>query len=774
MRFDEAVRHVRHQITAAWGAAPAAPPRPAPDMRTYAEPAAPSVPAGVERPQLKALGGTGTSLFAGYLAGADYNPDLRGERGLAVWERMFNDGTARAVERAVTLPIRAAQLSVEPASDSPRHREMAERAERMLFALAPTWERTLFQALRYLRYGYYLFEKVWAVRDGEYVIESLDPRPPKTILRWFVDERGRPAGVRQRVWVPAQFGFGTLPTGMSREIDIPIERLLYLVNDPEGGDFTGESIGRPMYKHWFAKETLERILAIGVERREVGTEYAQLGPEASEQDARDMADILRNLHANAQGYILFPEKRVVETFGVFGQGGTRGNGNQLIEYHRREMAVSFLAEFLTLGSGATGSYALAKDKSSFFLLALRAVADYVADAITDGVIWDYIRVNFAGVTRTDCPRLRFSRIETRNMQEYAATIVSLIGAGALTADAPLREAIRVELDLPEEEEPEEAEGEPLDEGTADEEAPDVSADGGLAPSPDDPPNLVLSLAGDLGLGADGGLRAYAGPDPDRYEVTPDPASKIGYRVVDRSTGRRLSGFAAIAVVRSKQKQSASAGRAAASRAEAEGRRAATAAERERKKAQTAAERARKQGEGDRARAEKEAERARQAEEKDILSGAKGERDALDKATTNLDGAAAASQAQKAGWEPDGAPVPNPDAALDAARKAATANPDSVVSVVRSKDGYLIVKKPKTKVRRPSKEPANVLSRSYGDGGEGDPEEASYDSGAPDAGTLARLDAVAARLAPFLLRDRGGDADDGDEEDTENESGEGRA
>lgn len=728
-------------------------------LSTLAAQAAPA-----KRPRLGEIGAVGTTFYSGFTAGVEHNADLTGSRGLDVWERMFrSDGTARAVELAYVLPLAGANMAVEPPTTKGRAKEMAEAAERMLRTMAISWEQTLRAQLFYLRYGYYLFEKVWAYRDGRYVLAELSPRPPRTLYRWYLTETGKMDGAQFRVWKPTAHGFGTIPVGSHQYIDIPRDKLLHLVNGQEAGNFTGESLGRAMYKAWKMKETLELITMIGVEKREIGTETAFMGPKANEDDARDMATALASLHANAKGYLIVPDKEIVERLEIFGTGGTRGNATTLVEYHKREMALSGLAGFLTLGDGGGGSYAQSRDKTSLFLIALKAVADYLADVNTREIIHPFCRYNWPGVADDELPRMTFSGLDTRNMQQFAAMIVQLVAGGILAPDAVVRAAVRADLDLPEEAknitaimdqkaglveppEPTEPEPEPVEEDEEEE----------LEPLPEDEPddvppdNLLLTLD-DVPVG----YAEYAQVDPSRYEVTPDGTSKLGYKVIDKQTGRRLTGYAAIKVKEALDKLAArgAKGKGGAGKGKAEGakaggkgpdpakeaeraaakaeqarrreeadRRRADADERrkklderrdkmdtERAKRQEAADKRREEAdrrredaaakrESDRAKREqdagrREADKQQRATDKATIDAAKSERDGLASDVAKLDSKAAAEKLKSAGWEPAGGGADAASAAVEA-RKVAAANPDKIVTVVKTKTGSMVVTKPK--------------------------------------------------------------------------------
>lgn len=717
-----------------------------------------------KRPRLGEIGATGTTFYSGFTAGVEHNADLTGERGLETWERIFrSDGTGRAVELAYTLPIAGANMAVEPAKDSGRPKEMAEAAEAMLRGMNTSWEQTLRSQLYYLRYGYYLLEKVWAYRDGRYVLADLPARPPRTVYRWYLTENGQMDGAQFRVWKPTAYGFGNIPVGTHQYIDIPRDKLLHLANGQEAGSFTGESLGRAMYKAWKMKETLELITMIGVEKREIGTETAFMGPKASEDDAEDIANALASLHANAQGYLIVPNSEIVERLEVFGTGGTRGNATTLIEYHKREMALSGLAGFLTLGDGGGGSYAQSRDKTSLFLIALKAAADYLADVNTRELIWPFCRYNWPGVQDDELPRMTFSGLDTRNMKQYAATIVQLITGGVLAPDRVLRAAIRADMDLPDEPQDladildrkagllEEEEPEPLpeEEPIDDEEEIEPLDDEDVAEDETDtepPDNLLLTLD-DVPVH----LAELAQVDPARYTVTPDPSSKLGYKVIDNTTGRRLTGYAAIKVKAALDALAARKAKGAA-KGKAEGAKGAKgpdpAKEAERKARQDAADKRRdedrarrdkqdqdraarqqqtdtRRSEADKRRdqrdkagaerraaadkrrteadakreareqekARKEADRKANPTDKPMIDAAKAEREGLQADVKALDPKAAGEKLKSAGWEPAGGGADAASAASEA-RTVAAANPDKIVTVVKVKGASIVVMKPK--------------------------------------------------------------------------------
>ncbi|MCS7265486.1 MAG: hypothetical protein NZ805_11710 [Armatimonadetes bacterium] len=73
-----------------------------------------------------------------------------------------SDATIQALEHAITLPIKATDWRVDPASDSPTAQEAANLVESNLFGgMTITFNDFLREALLALFYGFVVFEKVF-------------------------------------------------------------------------------------------------------------------------------------------------------------------------------------------------------------------------------------------------------------------------------------------------------------------------------------------------------------------------------------------------------------------------------------------------------------------------------------------------------------------------------------------------------------------------------------------------------------------------------------
>jgi hypothetical protein len=368
------------------------------------------------------IGDTGTRILSGYIS-EEYNSKLIGTAGVAIYDEMRkSDGTVRAVVQAVTLPIRAANWFVKPASEDQADQDIASFVDDCLFEYSTiSYPDFLRQALLSLVFGVMAFEKVYTTRevDGQtrIVWSKLAPRLPRSIQKWEIKDGA--FGITQ-----------TRSDGVTAEI--PGDRLLLFINEIEGENWWGTSILRAAYKPWFMKSTLEKIDAIAHERQGIGVPKITLPDGATKSDVTKAEDIAKNMRANHQAYAIQPDGYSIE-FMDMKASTTRDTSNSLA-YHSREIMKSALAQFLELGStnagGTGGSRALSQDHSDLFMLSLETVARWFAGVMSKDAIRELVDLNFDNVSKY--PTLDFEGITEADVKAIADTYASLVTSGAVT------------------------------------------------------------------------------------------------------------------------------------------------------------------------------------------------------------------------------------------------------------------------------------------------------------------------------------------------------
>jgi len=381
------------------------------------------------------IGATGTNIFSGMIT-EEYLSELSGTRAMKVYDEMRkSDATVKSALLAIQLPIRRAQWFITPASEDEKDKEVAEFIKKALFDyMTITWDDFLRQALLSTTYGVMIFEKVFEIKNinGRTWIcwRKFAPRLPKSVIAW--QQTDGTDGITQS-------------TQSGTNVSIPIEKLVVFVNEKEGDNWWGISSLRAAYKHWYMKKNLEVIDAILHERQGLGVPFVKLPPSASQEDKNTAQTILENMRAHDQGFLIEPDGITVEFKDM--KAGTVKDAARAIDYHDRLITKAVLAQFLNLGSGASGSYALSQDHSALFLQSIEAIANGIADVINKYAIQELVDLNFNGIT--SYPKLDFAGISRTDVDSLSVAYQRLTQSGGIKAIEADDTYLRKIMGLPE-------------------------------------------------------------------------------------------------------------------------------------------------------------------------------------------------------------------------------------------------------------------------------------------------------------------------------------
>lgn len=408
-----------------------------------------------------AMGTTGLRQSSGYVW-EDFEKELRGNKAVRTYERMaMSDATCGAILWAIESVLRGIEWEVDPAlpkgAEGPdaepteEAQEAAEFVRSVLFEECDTpWPIVVAEALSCLWAGFALAEVVFKRRDdGKIGIRDIEPRPQDTVQRWLFETNGKLSGVVQ------------IHPVSGREIHLPMEKLLHWRVRTRKRSPEGLSIFRSAYKSWVYATNLENIEAIGLERDLAGLPVARVPQEiissAQEGDPRATAQLaefvrmVRDLRRNEQSGVVLPSDTWETPDGsgrsaalkydltLLASGSDRSNAaDPAIRRHQARIAMAVLADFIMLGQGSTGSWALSSDKTELFLKSLEAVADAIAVEAQRGIVVPLWALN--GMKPELRPKLRRGPITKPNIQALAEFITTLAGAGAATFPDPKLEA----------------------------------------------------------------------------------------------------------------------------------------------------------------------------------------------------------------------------------------------------------------------------------------------------------------------------------------------
>ena len=402
------------------------------------------------------LGVSGQNTYSGLPFADEFLVDLRGNKAIQKYREMRdNNATIGAVMYAVEQTLRDVDIKVVPASDTPEALAAAEFMQSVLDDMDHSIDDHISEALSFLTYGFSWFEVVYKVRggdtrspkknskytDGKIGIKKLAVRAPWTVYRFEVDkETSDILGLHQMVsWGrPA--------------IYIPIEKSVYYRTTTLNNDPSGRSVLRNAYVAYSYLNRIQGYEAIAIERELHGVPIGRMPAEYLSGDATaDQAAlkgqferILRDLKNNEQGYALLPSDPYTDNDGkptnmrlmdieLITANGTRAiDTDPVIQRYQHDIARSVMAEFMMLGGGATGSYALSKTKTDLFLRSMESYINSIVDTLNKQLVESLWKLN--GMSWDVMPKLVAGDVAPHDLRELASFLRNLNGADINVAD----------------------------------------------------------------------------------------------------------------------------------------------------------------------------------------------------------------------------------------------------------------------------------------------------------------------------------------------------
>ncbi len=285
--------------------------------------------------------------------------------------------------------------------------------------------------------------------DGKIGLRGLPLRSQMTVYRWQIDEAtGTIQGLWQQPWA-------------GQQIFIPINKLALFRTTTAKNNPEGRSVLRNAYRPWLMKTRLEEIEAIGVERDLAGLPVGRLpsrymDPDASPDEKAVYQAFLKmvtSVKRDKNEGIVMPsdvgkDNEKLFSFELMTSGGTRTfDTTKIIERYEKGIATSVLADFIFLGQGSTGSFALSADKTDLFAQALTGFMKSVAGVFNRVIIPALWKLN--KMPTETMPKLVPGDVTKANLAEIASFLTSMSGSGApLFPDHELENHLRKLAGLP--------------------------------------------------------------------------------------------------------------------------------------------------------------------------------------------------------------------------------------------------------------------------------------------------------------------------------------
>lgn len=305
-------------------------------------------------------------------------------------DAMFNDSQVVALTSAIMLPaqfadVRIAANGMDPALaallasdlDLPLEgQEPGEDESKGRRRDAFNHRKHFGRALSALGYGHACFEIVGEIKDGQWRLKNLAPRPSWSIQKFLVDKQGR----LQRI--------ETL--GHGKNIELEVNRIALWTWGGDVGDVRGQSILRSLYRPWMLKDRGMRIDMIGHERNAMGIPIGWLPEGGTPADRDELVELLANIAAGEDSNLVLPHGSDVKFRGV---EGTVSKVIDSVKFMNEEMARALLGMIVNLGQTATGSRAVGDNFMDLLGLFHRVVLDWYCDLLTEQVVEPWVNFN---------------------------------------------------------------------------------------------------------------------------------------------------------------------------------------------------------------------------------------------------------------------------------------------------------------------------------------------------------------------------------------------
>jgi len=404
------------------------------------------------------LGVSGKNTYNGDIRADEFLTELRGRRAIQKYREMRdNNATIGAVMYATEQVLRDVKIKVVPANDSQQAKDEVEFVKSLFMDMEHSLEDHISEALSYLTYGFSWFEVVYKRRqgdarsgkknskfnDGRIGVRKIAIRAPWTVEKFVVDTKtGDILGMQQ------EMGWNRRPAM------IPSEKSLYYRTTSFNNDPSGRSILRNAYSAYTYLNKIQAYEAIAIERELHGVPIGRMPAEYLSADATSEQSslksqfeaILRDLKNNEQGYALLPSDPYVDVDGkptnqrLMDVELISANGNRSIDIdpvvkrYQHDIARSVMAEFLMLGGGNTGSYALSKSKTDLFLRSMESYINTIVTVLNKQLIERLWQLN--GLPYETMPKLVAGDVAPHDLREIAAFLRNLNNADISVSQHP--------------------------------------------------------------------------------------------------------------------------------------------------------------------------------------------------------------------------------------------------------------------------------------------------------------------------------------------------
>jgi hypothetical protein len=416
-----------------------------------------------DKPDFRELGATGLRRSGGFVL-EEFLPQLQGLKARMVYREMSdNDPVIGGILLAFNEVMGRLDWHIEkPEEATPEELLAYDFIAEAFDDTDSPWDVTLSQILSMLIYGYSITEVVYKIRggksdspkynskysDGRIGWRKFAIRSQDSFLRWeFANNGDVRAFVQQDI-----------TTGMHY---IPMSKALLFRTNEFKGNPEGISMLRRAYTSWYYKKRIQEIEAIGIERDLAGLPVVYCPPEWFSSSADDgvkasllaIQNMVTQIKRNETEGVVLPyitdeNNTKILSLELLSSGGSRSfNTEAIIDRYNKMIATSMLADFVLLGQGAVGSFALGSQKLESWQMIVESLAKSICEVFNKYAIDKLLKIN--GIDCKNPPKLVFGSVAHADLAALGPYLGALSDAGILSpSDPDLESWARLQADIP--------------------------------------------------------------------------------------------------------------------------------------------------------------------------------------------------------------------------------------------------------------------------------------------------------------------------------------
>lgn len=415
-------------------------------------------------PTLK-LGETGFNSLR-VVAGIPYEEcqrELQFPQSIQTFKKMKRDSTVAPALNFVEMMIARAQWDLEiPKGYEDELKDKTEFVRQNMNDMEHSWFSFIKQAATFNTFGFAVIEKVFRKRlksngskydDGLIGIKKLPLRAQDSLIGWEWTNQGRDLdGVWQAVIKPAGYQQGTYLRTLTdatfgEKVKIPRKKFMLFRTGNDKDSPLGCSPLISCYESWKYKKALEVVEGQGVSADMQGFKILYIPPRYLTEDAtpedKEVAAhyqrILKNMHVGEQSAAIFPlvldenGKRMFDFEIVSVSGSKAYDTNKIINRYSLEILTALGADFLVLGQGSGGSFALSDNKQAIGEIAIEAKLAEIQDQLNHDLIPQLFSLN--GWSTEVLPKFVFRGVDKPDL-DVLSKWVQRLGAAGLIPQTP--------------------------------------------------------------------------------------------------------------------------------------------------------------------------------------------------------------------------------------------------------------------------------------------------------------------------------------------------